>query len=351
MGLFDQLKKSVESLASQGGDLIQSAAKTVGELGQKASDFANEKKNQVLSTIDANGSGEIDVEDFIIHGLRTPGIGINRASFLRAEFQKDFPREVIDNAVEHNPAYAGIKIEDIDRHADQVISYERNCVTGISAALGMPGGVAMAATIPTDMIQYYGFMLRAAQKLLYLYGFPEINVDEKNNVFDSETLNMLTLCLGVMFGVAGANQALKAIANALAKGVEQKLLRAALTKGTIYPIVKSVSKWFGVHMTKSVFAGFFKKAIPVVGGVIGGSMTYLSFGPCCNKLKESLQDTILSNPLVTPDPDETLETLDVAGLVSEDTEIQENIPETPENSQDSETDNTSSPQSDINETI
>lgn len=118
----------------------------------------------------------------------------------------------------------------------------------------------MAATIPTDMIQYYGFMLRAAQKLLYLYGFPEINVDEKNNVFDSETLNMLTLCLGVMFGVAGANQALKAIANALAKGVEQKLLRAALTKGTIYLIVKSVSKWFGVHMTKSVFAGFFKKA-------------------------------------------------------------------------------------------
>lgn len=46
MGLFDQLKKSVESLASQGGDLIQSAAKTVGELGQKASDFANEKRTR-----------------------------------------------------------------------------------------------------------------------------------------------------------------------------------------------------------------------------------------------------------------------------------------------------------------
>lgn len=49
-------------------------------------------------------------------------------------------------------------------------------------------------------------------------------------------------------------------------------------------------------MTKQVFAGFFKKAIPVVGGVIGGGITYLSFKPCCDKLKESLQDTLLSNP-------------------------------------------------------
>lgn len=27
-----------------------------------------------------------------------------------------------------------------------------------------------------------------------------------------------------------------------------------------------------------------------------GGITYLSFKPCCNKLKESLQDTLLINP-------------------------------------------------------
>ena len=99
-----------------------------------------------------------------------------------------------------------------------------------------------------------------------------------------------------MFGAAGANNALKSMAKALGNGVEKKLINAALTKGTIYPVVKSVSKWFGVKMTKDVFAGFFKKAIPVVGGLIGGSITYLSFKPCCYKLKASLQDTLLSNP-------------------------------------------------------
>ncbi len=282
------------------GDAVNDAAGKVGtalqDVAGKATNIVNKGKDSVIQAIDANGSGEIDIEDFIILGLRTPGVGINRADFLRAELKKDFSGDVIEDAIERTPALAGISVDMINKHADQVIEYERNCVTGISAALGLPGGFAMAATIPADIVQYYGFMLRAAQKLLYLYGFPEIDVSEKGQHFDSETLNMMTLCLGVMYGVANASKALIAMANALAKGVEKQLLKKALTKGTIYPIVKSISKWFGVKMTKQVFAGFFKKAIPVVGAVVGGSITYLSFKPCCDRLKDSLKNTILSNP-------------------------------------------------------
>ena len=145
-------------------------------------------------------------------------------------------------------------------------------------------------------MQYYGYMLRAAQELMYLYGFPEIDATEWEGVFDAETMNVLTLCLGVMYGVYQANVALKAMAAALGRGVEKKLLAMALTKGTFYPMVKSVLKWFNVNLTKKVFAGFFKKAVPVVGGVVGGGITYLSFKPCCDRLKASLQDTLLSNP-------------------------------------------------------
>lgn len=109
-------------------------------------------------------------------------------------------------------------------------------------------------------------------------------------------MNTLIVCMGVMYGVAGANNALKAMAKALGTGVEKQLINKALTKGTIYPIVKSVSKWFGVKMTKEVFAGFFKKAIPVIGGVVGGGITYASFKPCCDRLRKTLKDTMLSNP-------------------------------------------------------
>lgn len=289
----DQVKNvDYQELAKKTEENIKKAA-TVAK--DKTTEIATKTKNEVVNFMDENGNGEIDIEDVIVKGLRVPGIKINRANFLQKELLKRYPQEMIDEAIRTNPMSAGIKPKDIDEIADEVIEYERRCVSGISTALSMPGGVAMLATIPADIVQYYGYMLRATQELLYLYGFPEIDVNEKESKFDSETINILIVCFGTMYGVVGANNALKSIAKGLGLGVEKKLMRTALTKGTIYPIVKSVANWFNVRMTKEIFAGFFKKSIPVVGGVIGGGLTYLSFKPCCVKLKESLQDTILSN--------------------------------------------------------
>lgn len=276
-------------------ETFQKAGDEVGKLGEKAKDTLIASKDKVADALDVNNDGKIDVEDIIIIALKTPGVNINRADFLETQFMKNYPQEVIQDAIKFNPAHAGITVEEIDKIADQVIQYERNCVSGISLALGMPGGVAMAATLPADIAQFYGYMLRAIQKLLYLYGFPEINVENGVNI-DDETMNIITLCLGVMYGVKGATASLKMLSAALGKGVEKKLLAKALTKGTFYPMVKKIAKWFSVNMTKQIFAGFFKKAIPVVGGVIGGGITYLSFKPCCDNLKKSLQDTLLCNP-------------------------------------------------------
>lgn len=260
-------------------------------------------KDAVIKALDQNGNGTIDIEDIIVLAIKTPGVHITRANFLKKELFKNYPQEVIDKAIETTPAQAGIPSNEIDKiadeiikFADEIIKFERNCVSGISAALGAPGGWAMAATIPADIVQYYGYTLRATQKLLYLYGFPEIDSDEEGLQLDSQTVNQIILCLGVMNGVAGANNAIKGMAKALAVGVEKKLLNTALTKGTFYPLVKAIAKWFGVKMTKTIFAGFFKKAIPIVGGVVGGGITFFSFKPCCFRLKNVLQDTVLSNP-------------------------------------------------------
>ena len=253
-------------------------------------------KDSIIKALDQNGNGEIDIEDIIILAFKTPGVHVTRANFLQKELYKNHPQAVIDKAIATTPAQAGISSDEIDKIADEVINYERNCVSGISAALGVPGGWAMAATIPADIVQYYGYTLRATQKLLYLYGFPEVDSDEEGIRLDSQTINQLILCLGVMNGVAGANNAIKGMAKALAVGVEKKLLNAALTKGTFYPLVKEIAKWFGIKMTKSIFAGFFKNAIPVVGGIVGGGITFFSFKPCCYRLKAALQDTMLSNP-------------------------------------------------------
>jgi hypothetical protein len=288
MGVFTMNKFEMKNVIENTGNEVKKAV-------SKGKDIVFDSKDKVFDALDINKDGRVDTEDIIVLGLRIPGVHIDREEFLRKQFMKNYANDVIQDAVKFNPAHAGITVEEIDNIADQVIQYERNCVSGISLALGAPGGVAMVATLPTDIAQYYGYMLRAIQKLLYLYGFPEINVENGVNI-DDETMNLITLCLGVMYGVEGSVASIKILSNALGKGVEKKLLQKALTKGTFYPIVKKISRWFSVCMTKQVFAGFFRKAIPVVGGVVGGGITYLSFKPCCDNLKKSLQDTALCNP-------------------------------------------------------
>lgn len=288
MGVFTMNKFEMKNVIENTGNEVKKAV-------SKGKDIVFDSKDKVFDALDINKDGRVDTEDIIVLGLRIPGVHIDREEFLRKQFMKNYANDVIQDAVKFNPAHAGITVEEIDNIADQVIQYERNCVSGISLALGAPGGVAMVATLPTDIAQYYGYMLRAIQKLSYLYGFPEINVENGVNI-DDETMNLITLCLGVMYGVEGSVASIKILSNALGKGVEKKLLQKALTKGTFYPIVKKISRWFSVCMTKQVFAGFFRKAIPVVGGVVGGGITYLSFKPCCDNLKKSLQDTTLCNP-------------------------------------------------------
>ena len=282
-----QKKKTLSETAIHIGE-------TIGKTSVKTKKIADAVQQRIVDGIDNNTI--FDVEKLILLSMKIPGVRINRSTFLSKTLFKEFPQEVIEDAIAYNPAHAGIPCDKIDKIADQVIKFERNCVSGIAAALGVPGGIAMAATIPADIVQYYGYMMRAAQKLLYLYGFPELKISDNETQLDAEILNILTLCLGVMYGVAGAKTALVKVAKALAVGVEKQLLKKALTKGAIYPIVKNVAKWFGMKMTKEVFAGFFKRAIPVVGGVAGGAITFASFKPCCDKLRDALRDTRLSNP-------------------------------------------------------
>lgn len=52
--------------------------------------------------------------------------------------RRHIPQKIIDAAIATTPMQAGI--------ADGVIRFERTCVTGISAALGIPGGLALASS-------------------------------------------------------------------------------------------------------------------------------------------------------------------------------------------------------------
>ena len=236
----------------------------------------------------------IKPEDVICAALKLPIVKVNRENFLHKELINYYPEETVKIAIDKNPAYAGIPRETINQIAKQVINYETNKVTANSFVAGIPGGLAMAATIPADLAQYYGFMIKLMQKIAYLYGFDDFDLNEEK--INDETMNQILIFLGVMFGVQGANTAVKKIAESASNKIMKSLAQKALTKGTIYPIVKKIAQSLGIRMTKEIFAKGVSKVVPVIGGVVSGGLSYATFKPCAKKLQNSFMKLPLSDP-------------------------------------------------------
>ena len=237
---------------------------------------------------------QLTFENVFVVAMKTPGVKINREQFLRKELNKYCSEDIISEAIRTNPAKAGISRKIIDKISIAIINLETTKVTGISLAASLPGGGAAIAAAEADITSYFAFVFRTVQELAYLYGFEEfdLNGDEVN----AETMNMVLLFLGVMFGVQGATTTLRKFADVLAKNVAKKLARNALIKGTIYPIIKKVASSVGLRMTKQIFADSLASMVPIAGGVLSGGLTLAMFRPCCMKLRKNLRMYNLSDP-------------------------------------------------------
>lgn len=228
--------------------------------------------------------------EFLKKVVRVPGVRISRDDFLRQELrERGVPEEVIRRAIDTNPAFAGIPLAELDRLAEQVISYETNKSAAISFAAGIPGGFAMLGTIPADLTQYYVHAFRIMQKLAYLYGWRELLSDMDE--VDDETIGVLAVFFGVMLGVGGAAQSLTAFARSVAMPAFQKqLTKQALTKTSWYPVMKHCLRYIGINLTKKSFAQGVSKVIPVIGGVVSGGMTFVSLQSQSTRLKGHLRE-------------------------------------------------------------
>ncbi|MFI5528355.1 hypothetical protein ACIA8O_07300 [Kitasatospora sp. NPDC051853] len=236
---------------------------------------------------------ELRFATVLAHAAALPGVRINREAYLRQALSRHCPEEQIAHAIEETPAAAGIPLDLLDKVATDSIRYETAKVSALSAAAGAPGLLFIAATVPADLAQYFGHVLRIAQKLAYLYSWPDLFSGDEP---DDATKGVLTLFVGVMFGVQSANTAVGKVAGLISEQVAKTLPKQALTKGVIYPMVKKVAGYLGIEMTKQTFAKGVSKAIPLVGAVISGGLTLATFLPMAKRLKKHLAGLDLSRP-------------------------------------------------------
>lgn len=223
----------------------------------------------------------------INESLKLPFIKVDRSDFLTKTFSNkidDMPKLLREGP------QAFFSKEELDRIASNVIKSNVLQSSSISFASGLPGGVAIAATIPADMAQFYGYSLKLAQEISYVYGYQNIWANQGELTEDAK--NTLILYLGIMFGVSSAGSTIRILSNKLAIQALKQLPNKTLTKHLYFTILKKVLAIFGTRLTKATFAKGVSKVIPVVGGVLSGSMNYLALKPMANKLKDELGKSI-----------------------------------------------------------
>lgn len=223
----------------------------------------------------------------INESLKLPFIKVDRSDFLTKTFSNkidDMPK-----LFKEGPQ-AFFSKEELDRIVSNVINSNVLKSSSISFVSGLPGGVAISATIPADIAQFYGYSLKLAQEISYIYGYNNMWSDQGELTEDAK--NTLILYLGVMLGVTSAGAAVRILSNKMALQALKKIPQKALTKTIYYPIIKKVMAIFGTKLTKATFAKGVSKFIPLFGGAVSGTMNYISLKPMANMLKDELGKNI-----------------------------------------------------------
>lgn len=224
---------------------------------------------------------EVAIENVITSAIQIPGVKVNRSKFLAEIFASE--DVVIQDVIDLGPIQANIAQDKLSKLAGKLILKRTSESSAASFVAGIPGGLAMAATIPLDVLQFFGMALRLAQELSYLYGAEDLW--QNGQVDDEKVKSQLLLYCGVMFGVSGAVSGVRVLSTQIAKTTLKKLPQKALTKTFWYPMVKQIGKAIGIKVTKSTVAKGVSKAIPILGGVISGGLNFASMLPMANRLQ------------------------------------------------------------------
>ena len=237
--------------------------------------------------------GEVVWDNILKAALALPGSKVNRSSFLNSQLSNHCDEEQVHRAIQLRPVSAGVLPYVIDKRADASIHSHMLKASGLSFAIGLPGGWAMAGSIPADVAQFYWHALVLAQKLAYLYGWPDIL---EGGEVDEETEFHLTLLVGAMIGTATAQAGLTELADSSGKQAALRMPRQALTRTAYIHIVKNVAARIGINATKRWFAGGVAQTIPVVGGVASAGVTAVLMQPMAKRLKKHLMTLRYAQP-------------------------------------------------------
>lgn len=212
-----------------------------------------------------------------------PMVKVNREEFLKTRF-KDSP--YLDKILADGPtAVFGLKT--LRKEADKIITDMTTKTSLLSFAAGLPGNPLTAVAAGTaDIVQYFGFALNLSQQIAYLFGEDELFVGAGKEISEETQIRVIAY-IGVMFGAGGAAVLLNKVSKTVGTNIGKKVAAQALTKTTWYPLIKKVAAVIGVKITKKTVEKTIANAVPILGGLISGGLTYFTFQPMGGQLADT----------------------------------------------------------------
>ena len=225
--------------------------------------------------------------------LKIPGAKLDRDDFLGKIFRDTHKDDALANLLNVGPGRAGVPLETLDKLAEKIIGEHTAIVTGTSFASGLPGGVAMAATIPADVAQFYWHVMVIAQKLAYVYGWPDLRGEDGGDG-NEEFLSVLTLLIGVMSDAKEADDALTNLSKALSsEAASKKLPKVIITRIGVPVIAKTIAAKLGARLAAQTAAKGISRIVPIIGGIAAGAVSFVTFKPMTKRLKDALHTNVI----------------------------------------------------------
>ena len=235
----------------------------------------------------ADLKGKVTLDNIIAQAMKITGVKVNRAEFLRAQFASQ--GILVTQIVGEGPVACDYSEIELDEVASALILRRTSESSAMSFAAGLPGGLALAATIPADTLQFFAMSLRMAQELAYLYGAKDFWTCEGE---EGKMVRFLLICsLGAMYGIEGAAAGTRLLSSYLAMRATGGIPTRATTVAFWGPVTKRISNELAVRLSTDTASKGIAKIIPVVGGFFSGGMTFFAMRPMGRKLSKALSET------------------------------------------------------------
>ena len=208
-----------------------------------------------------------------------PFVKVNWEEFLRKEFAGD---KYLENIIKDGPQSV-FTSQALRKRADRVIANATNKTSVASFVTGLPSNPVTALAS--------GFALNLSQQIAYLFGEEELFSGDYNQLPEEARIRIVAY-LGIMVGASGSSALIANVSKMAGKSLGKKVAQQALTKTAWYPLVKKIGSTIGFKITKQSIGKSITKVVPVIGGVISGGLTYMTFKPMGNKLADTFVDLL-----------------------------------------------------------